>query len=108
MSVKVQAVKDLLELENDKLIAILRHFDWDQNKIDEFWWTNDSLPVEIGIAYNQSLEQQHPQITSSFAANNGGMCPVMYDEFDEADPDMKAVSLCCGHQFSAIAWKEYL
>ena len=27
---------------------------------------------------------------------------------EDADPDMEAVSLVCGHQFSAVTWSNYL
>ena len=34
---------------------------------------------------------------SSLAKNNEGMCPVIYDDFDEDDPEMRALELACGH-----------
>ena len=36
------------------------------------------------------------------------MCSTWGEPFDENDPEMKAVSLVCGHQFSADSWNEYL
>ena len=94
---KVADISDVLGLADDYNIAILRHFDWDQAKVEEKWFEDETLPHVIGIEYNPAREKDYPELTTSLQANNNGMCPVMYDEFDKDDLEMKAVSLSCGH-----------
>ena len=64
--------------------------------------------MKVGILFDETLPKKNPGMNSSLEANNGGMCPVIYDDFDEDDPEMKPMALTCGHEFSAIAWKEDL
>ena len=47
------------------------------------------MRVKVGIAFDISLPKKHPVINASLAENNGGMCPVVYDDFDENDSEMK-------------------
>ena len=63
---------------------------------------------EIGIEYNTKLNQKYPEIDDSTAENNKGICNICYCDFDQKDEQMKADSLSCGHQFSAICWEMYL
>ena len=53
---RVKAADELLCLENeDHVIAIMRHFIWDQSKINDVWFTGaqDKLRLEIGLDYDQ-------------------------------------------------------
>jgi hypothetical protein len=51
----------------------------------------------VGIKFDLSLQKKHPGINASLASNNGGICSVAYDDFDENDPEMKPKQLACGH-----------
>jgi hypothetical protein len=68
----------------------------------------DKLDVKMGLKYNVDLTTKYPEITERLPCNNGNMCNVMYMEFDDDDEEMKADQLSCGHQFSAMCWREYL
>ena len=91
-------------------MTILRHYDWNFNKLQENWFTDqEALVYKIGIQYDQKLIQKHPEINDSTKEKNNNMCMVMYCDFEDpsdpdADPDMAPVSLSCGHQYSSIAW----
>ena len=96
-------------------MSVLRYFDWSMAKLKAEWFENqENLKYKIGIEYDKSLKKKYPDIDDSTAAKNNNMCQVMYCEFEDpakdpnADPDMAAVSLICGHQFSAVAWSEQL
>ena len=112
---RINEANDLLKLDNnDHVMAILRHFDWNFNKLKDHWFEEqDTLVYSIGIEYNKKLIEKYPEIDDSTAAKNSNMCMVMYCEFEDpanpdSDPDMAPVSLVCGHQYSAIAWSEQL
>ena len=83
-------------------------------KLEAKWFENqEELKYKIGIEYDKSLIKKYPEIDDSIAAKNNNMCMVMYCEFEDpsdpdADPDMAPVSLCCGHQYRACAWADFL
>ena len=111
---RIKEANDLLELKSDDdVMSVLRYFDWSMPKLKAEWFENqENLKYKIGIEYDKSLKKKYPDIDDSTAAKNNNMCQVMYCEFEDpakdpnADPDMAAVSLICGHQFSAVAWSE--
>lgn len=106
----VQKAEDLMCLGNmDAVISVLRYFEWDLRKVEENWFANmDTLRVKIGLDFDTSLKTKYPEISSALPDRNNNTCPVMYVEFEPDDPDYKAVSLTCGHQFSAESWRYYL
>ena len=54
---KLQEANELLQLNNnDKLIAILRHFNWNQQKLEEQWFEDsDNLEYKIGLKFDKKL-----------------------------------------------------
>ena len=100
---------------DDDVMAVLRYFDWNQEKMEAKWYdekNQQKLRYEIGLEFNPALVQKYPFIEDSLAKKNGGLCAVMYCDFENpdegGDPDMEAVSLSCGHQYSALAWNGHL
>ena len=79
-------------MENDDhVISILRHFGWNQGKIEETWFDNmDELELKIGIKYNTELAKKYPDVNASLKENNDNTCAIMYMEFDEEDLEFKA------------------
>ena len=107
---KIQEAKETLgEASDDYIISILRHFNWQNEKVNNQWYDNmDKLVLEIGLEYDKSLNKKFPAITSALKENNNNCDIVWGDEFDPKNPDTKAVQLSCNHQFSAMSWREYL
>lgn len=67
---RIQKAKDLLCIENqDTIISILRHFNYNQTKIEENWFeSQDKLEVEIGLKFDQLLTSKYPEISKSLAS----------------------------------------
>lgn len=105
----IQQVKDLLENTDDEAITLLRHFNWNFQKLEEQWFTMDDNKLRtVGLEYDEKLVEKYPDINATRKENNDNMCPVMYMEFEKGDPDYDSDQLVCGHQFSKICWKNYL
>ena len=107
---KIYQLNEKLFLDNDDaLLAALRHFNWEKGLLEERWFDDiENLRVQIGLDFNDKLPTEHPEMNASLAANNDNLCQIIYDDFDEDDPEMKPMQLVCGHQFSAVAWTEHL
>jgi len=68
---------------DDEAIAILRHFDWNQRKMEERWFDNiDALELKIGLRFDQELIKKHPDIMKSTKEQNEAMCGICFVEFD--------------------------
>ena len=48
--------------DESKLISVLRHFNWDQSKLEERWFDNEKYPVEIGIEFDEDSLKFHPEM----------------------------------------------
>ena len=45
----------------DHVIAILRKFNWSQDKIEEEWFSDpEKLNLDIGLVFDQNIRQKHP------------------------------------------------
>ena len=109
MPKKVEKARELLGLDDNTTISILRYFDWNESKMEEVWFEDPSkLEITIGLRYDERLTVKYPEIVERLAENNQNMCNVMYMEFDPNDSEMKPDQLACGHQFSALCWLNYL
>ena len=97
---------------NDQVMLILRYFRWNIEKMESKWFEMDGDPVNkmhlLGIEYDEKLVEKHPDINDTRPAKNENTCKICYCEFEPDDEEMKADSLSCGHQFSAICWRMYL
>ena len=98
MQSQINKVKELLNVNEDQAIAILRHFQWNYQRIEDDWFTMPERKfVDIGLEYDSKLIEKYPDIDATRKENNGGMCMVMYEEFEEGDPDYDSDELICGH-----------
>lgn len=103
------AKETLGEVSDDYIISILRHFNWNTEKVNDQWFEKmDKLILEIGLEFDQSLNKKFPEIKSALKEQNSNCDIVWGDKFNPKDKDLKAVQLICGHQFSAMSWREYL
>jgi hypothetical protein len=69
---KVRAAQELLCIEDDdKVISILRYYDWNQAKVEQEWFDKmDELELKIGLRYNTELIKKYPDINASLKENN--------------------------------------
>ena len=52
-------------MDNDSLIHIARHFQWNEEKMQTTWFAEqEKLQFEIGVEYDKRLDKD-PQIASS-------------------------------------------
>ena len=63
---KVAELKDVLGMTPDQAIAVLRHFKWNLDKIQNEWFEKENiLRKVIGIDYDSTLVKKFPHINSS-------------------------------------------
>lgn len=68
---KVEEIKDLLGLNADKAILVLRHFKWDLDKLQNNWFEKEKhLKLEIGLEFDQSIPKKFSYVNASLSANN--------------------------------------
>ena len=77
--------QEILGLKSeDEVIAVLRHFKWNQAKIEDKWYDNmERLIVEIGLKFDKGLLTKYPDISNTLASKNNGMCSICFCEFEE-------------------------
>lgn len=107
---KIKKANEILFLDNeDQVISVCRHFEWNQTKIQEKWFDNqEELMYKIGIKFDPSIKKKYPEVSDSLASKNNNMCLVTYCEFEIGDFLYGADSLSCGHQFSGTTWQMML
>lgn len=95
---EMEQYESILPDNRDEMIAVCRYFHWNKDKIESNWFEDqDNLRLKIGMDYDKSLITKYPTIDGSLAKNNNGLCSTWGEPFDEDDPEMKAISLVCGH-----------
>lgn len=58
-------------MDDDKIISILRHYNWNVKEIKNI---TDELSYEIGLEFNQNLVKKYPEINDSCADKNQKTC----------------------------------
>lgn len=54
---------ELLENTEDQAITLLRHFNWNVQKLEEQWFSlGDSKLKDYGLEYDEDLVKKHPDI----------------------------------------------
>lgn len=80
---KVDEIKDLLGINPDKAILILRYFKWDTDKLQNNWFDKEKqLKLQIGIEFDQSIPKRFAYVNASLHANNQGCCNICYSYFN--------------------------
>ena len=70
---------------DDQVLAIYRHFQWDEDKIQEWYSDSEKLSLAIGLKYDENIRKKHPQVDDSTAAKNSNMCGICFCEFEDED-----------------------
>lgn len=94
--------------DKDAVVAIMRHFDWDIEKMQQGWFEKQAeYELEIGLLYDESLciKPKNKNINES---RKSSCCSICYLDYDPNDEDFKPLHLVCGHTFHKVCWQEYL
>ena len=89
-----------LFLERDPAILVMIYYEWNMDKLDNWYEDVDNNRVKAGIELS---EKQIKQFEKEGVESFGDNCLTCFDEEKE-----KLFSLSCGHQFCEDCWTEYL
>jgi len=63
---KMESMQELFEMETDDMIKIAKHFKWNEEKMQQEWFTNmDRLKFKLGIKFDDRLNQKYPHIRAT-------------------------------------------
>ena len=69
------------------------------------WFTEqETLKYRLGLEFDASIRETHPETNASLPEMHGGYCPICYEELNEET----SFALACGHTFCVECWKDYL
>ena len=106
---KVQQLTEMMGLSQDESMAVLRHFKWNLDKLQNEWFEKEKvLRYKIGLEFDPEIPKKKPIVNQSLKGKNEGYCMICYEVFSQVDGNQKALSLGCGHQFCLGDWREYL
>lgn len=64
-------MKELLGLDADYAMAVLRHFKWNMDKIQNDWFEREEkLRKDIGIEFDKNLLKVFPHMHASLPTHN--------------------------------------
>ena len=95
----ISETKEKLYLERDQAILAMIYYQWNLDKLDNWYEDTDQNKVNAGIELSEKMKEQFKKEgIESF----GKQCLTCYEENDNC------FSLSCGHQFCGDCWSEYL
>lgn len=63
--VKIEELQDLYNLPLDQLIVIARHYEWNQDKMQDWFVQQESLKFQLGLNFDYRLPQNAPHMNTS-------------------------------------------
>lgn len=90
---KIKEAQETISLDDDKIIAVMRYFNWNLEKAQEEWYDSiDRISCLTGIKFDQRSFNALPlakkqEMSASLAKNNGGFCIVCYADFKNGRMD---------------------
>ena len=96
----IAEAKEKLFLERNQAILAMIYFEWNLDKLDNWYEDVDQNKINAGIELSEQLKKQFKKEgVESF----GDTCLTCYEEKND-----NFYSLSCGHQFCSDCWTEYL
>jgi hypothetical protein len=63
---KVAEVTDMMGLSEDESMAVLRHFKWNIDKLQNNWFEKEkALRLQIGLEFDKSVASKHSHVNGS-------------------------------------------
>jgi len=127
---KEHAISQLVEIlciQRDEAQILLRHYKWDQGKIESEWFNDEGRVRDIcGIpelkngkksgnsssstntlgkrGRSRGSNPQHSSAPGDGSKMNGDLCQICLDRFEKSEMD----SLSCNHNFCKSCWAQFL
>jgi len=104
----VEANATLLSLPPSHIKALLRHYKWDENRLNDDWFSDENKVREkVGLVCPTV-----PEASTSGAASGGKsggdgegiLCGICF----ETHPKAKVFAMQCGHYFCRVCWASYV
>lgn len=90
---KIGNIQEAICLSPDEVMAVMRHFKWNEEKMQEKWFDNEvKIMHETGIKYNVN-SQGTLEDNTSLEKNNKGFCVVCFADFKSKDAESIPISL---------------
>ena len=89
-----------LFLERDLAILAMIYYEWNMDKLDNWYEDVDQNRINAGIDLSEKVKKQ---LKNEGVESFGTTCLTCYEDQNE-----NFFSLSCGHQFCADCWEEYL
>lgn len=95
---QVEEVASILGLPTEQCSILLRHFNWQKDRLIEKYMDNPDQVMEdagMGIGYDRP---------SKIEKVNGFMCDICCDD----EPGLETYAMKCGHRYCASCYRQYL
>ena len=96
----ISEAKDKLFLERDEAILAMIYFEWNLDKLDNWYDDPDQNKINAGIELSEKLKKK---LKKEGIESFGETCLTCYEEKND-----DFFNLSCGHQFCSECWTEYL
>ena len=101
---RVAECVELFSVTEEEAVILLREYKWNNDRLQGDWFENQNkIRYKCGLAMDPEYRKSKPQMETSLAEKNQGMCAICYTPFDGAKDQ-----LSCGHQFCCDCWSYYL
>lgn len=101
---KLNDLQELFNLSPDLIMIVARHYHWSESKMQNWFEDEERLKFQLGVAFDERLKTQKPEINASLPENHEGYCMICYSELD----DTNSFALDCKHSFCTYCWTDYL
>ncbi|TYJ57089.1 hypothetical protein B9479_002190 [Cryptococcus floricola] len=104
----IDDVVSLLAVPMSTASALLRHFSWNREKLQEAYWTDpDSALLAAGLDAPSSPSQSSKSLPRSSQIRSFE-CPICFSDYEGKSASQDTFSMGCGHRFCNTCWGEYL
>lgn len=97
----ISEAKEILFLERDDTILVMIYYQWNYEKLDNWYENAEQNRINAGIELSKELTEQ---FKNEKVESNGNICLIC----EEENNNNNLFSLNCGHQFCDYCWSEYL
>ncbi|OWZ63510.1 hypothetical protein AYX15_04541 [Cryptococcus neoformans] len=103
----IDEVAALLVIPASTAAALLRHFNWNTEKLQEVFWTEpDATLLAAGLSPPSSPSTSTQPLPGS--QSGSFECPICFTDYEGKSAQQDTFAMGCGHRFCKACWGEYL